>query len=101
MQVKKMKLFPKKQVLEEYFRNKTTLYVRPCESKLTSLLVIVSPTQIKFGSKIWIRIENLNFHQKSEFGPKFWIWTKNLNSEKKTRFKNLNVKLRICIWTKI
>ena len=90
MQVKKMKLFPKKQVLEEYFRNKTTLYVHPRESKLTSLLVIVSPTQIKFGSKIWIPIENLNFHQKSEFGPKFLTWTKNLNVDQEPR-----VKLRI------
>ena len=95
MQVKKMKLFPKKQVLEEYFRNKTTLYVHPRVSKIMNLLVIVSPTQIKYGSKIWIRIENLNFHQKSEFGPKFLIWTKNLNLDEKTRFKNLNVKLRI------
>ena len=45
----KMELFPKKQVLDEYFRNKTTLHVHPRESKLTSLLVIVSPTQIQFG----------------------------------------------------
>ena len=38
MQAKKLKLFPKKQVLEEYFRNKTTLYFHPRESKIINWL---------------------------------------------------------------
>ena len=50
MQAKKLKLFPKKQVLEEYFRNKTTLYFHPRESKI-----------INWFKPVGLAYANLNF----------------------------------------
>ena len=50
MQAKKLKLFPKKQVLEEYFRNKTTLYFHPRESKT-----------INWFKPVGLAYANLNF----------------------------------------
>ena len=57
MQAKKMKLFPKKQVLEEYFRNKTTLYFHPRESKIINWL---KPVGLAYANLNFWRIFTYN-----------------------------------------
>ena len=78
MQAKKLKLFPKKQVLEEYFRNKTTLYFHPRESKI-----------IDWFKPVGLAYANLNFGRFTYY--RFIIKRQSFvaNSDDKAIFSNI------------
>ena len=98
MQVKKLKLFPKKQVLEEYFRNKTTLYFHPRESKIINWFkpVGLAYANLNFGRFTFYRFIIKRKSSVANSDDKAWVSTYRffrLNFKQNSSTRNIRLSL--------
>ena len=94
----KLKLFPKKQVLEEYFRNKTTLYFHPRESKIINWFkpVGLAYANLNFGRFTFYRFIIKRKSSVANSDDKAWVSTYRffrLNFKQNSSTRNIRLSL--------